>query len=90
MNTIRTIESATLVSIGVFCASAMINIALHTNGFLAGETLQAVPAEQIQTITVSAKRLSAAEKAQALREQNALTDTLAVEHSGRVGVLHAG
>jgi hypothetical protein len=91
MNTIRTIEGATLLSIGIFCTSAMINIALHGNGLSPNATPQVnQPVLSVPTITVSAHRLSASERAQALQEQNAASDVLAVDHSGNVGVVHAG
>jgi hypothetical protein len=91
MNTIRTIESATLISVGIFCASAMINIALHSNSLLPNEApLESANVIHLPTVTVIGHRLSANEKAQAPQEQGALTDTLAVEHSGKAGVMHAG
>ena len=68
MNTIRTIESVTLVSIGALCATAVLSIAVHagqilpsfgTDAFSNGATVASV---ELAPVVVHAKRLTAAQK----------------------------
>jgi hypothetical protein len=66
MNTIRTIESATLISIGVFCAAAVTSVILQSAHALPQSGANAFdnPATvQLAPVVVSAKRLTTAQKA---------------------------
>ena len=56
MNTIRNIEGATLISIGALCAAAVLSLAMQT-AHAAHQTV-----DNVQTVTVVAKHMSAAEK----------------------------
>jgi hypothetical protein len=80
MNSIRFIESATLLSIGVFCASAVISAALPGNGQLSGAN-NGVAAIELPAVTIVGKRMNAAEKLASLKaEQQATTKSMIVEH----------
>ena len=57
MNTIRNIESATLISIGALCAAAVLSLAMQT-----AHAYTAHQAADMQTVTIVAKHASAAEK----------------------------
>jgi hypothetical protein len=72
MNVIRTIESVTLVSVGAFCAAAVSSIILHSAQVLPSPGVSAysdAATAQVQTIVVSAKRMTAAEKAKFAKAQ---------------------
>jgi hypothetical protein len=84
MNSIRTIEGATLISVGVFCAAALVNITLRTNSLLPSDADTAVT--PLPSVVISAHRLSAAEKAQLQDVHSNAADALATERTGR----HAG
>ncbi len=69
MNIIRTIEGATLVTIGAFCATVVINFAVHGMGvapaagasqFDSNNTTATV---QLAQVVIHAKRLTPAQKA---------------------------
>lgn len=62
MNSSRVIEGATLMSIGVFCASALLSFALHS-AHAFPSTDSTIAMVELPTVTISAKRLNAAEKA---------------------------
>ena len=57
MNIIRNIESATLLSIGALCAAAVVSL-----GVQSAVPSHEVAAAPVQTVTIVAKRMSAAEK----------------------------
>lgn len=64
MNTIRHIESATLIAIGALCAAAVLSL-----------TANAIPthhatASSLPTVTIAAKHMSAAEKTAFRAEMN--------------------
>lgn len=83
MNSTRIIEGTTLMSIGVFCASALLSFALHSGGLIHAGASNDVAAVALPTVTVSAKRLNAEQRAAMLKE-----DRLAAAKStviGRVG-----
>jgi hypothetical protein len=91
MNTNRVIEGATLMSIGVFCASVLVSFALQsTNAFAAHESHVAVI--ELPTVTVIGKRMSAAEKLASLKdEQTAAAKTvLAQRNNGKSATTHVG
>lgn len=64
MNTIRNIESATLIAIGALCAAAVMSLTAH-----ALPTHQA-NASNVPTVTIVAKHMSAAEKTAFRAEMN--------------------
>ena len=70
MNTNRVIEGTTLMSIGVFCASVLISFALQSNTAYAAHNSQ-VAVVELPAVTITAKRLSAAEKLISLRAEQA-------------------
>jgi hypothetical protein len=72
MNSSRFIEGATLMSIGVFCASALVSFALHSAHMLKAQD-ESVAMVSLPTVTVSAKRMSAEEKAAWHKEEQAAT-----------------
>jgi len=67
MNTIRTIEGATLISVGVFCAAAILNIGLHTTNLLpstyATATTTTAAITRLPSVVITGHRLTAADKA---------------------------
>ena len=68
MNTIRNIEGATLVSIGALCAAAIFSLAMQSaHAISASHAAQA----NVPTVVITAKRMSAEEKAVARAELNA-------------------
>jgi hypothetical protein len=72
MNTTRFIEASTLVSIGAFCAAAILSVSLQ--GVHAAATARSVaqnPVVQLAPVTIVGKRLTAAEKADMIKAQNA-------------------
>jgi hypothetical protein len=83
MNSTRVIEGTTLMSIGVFCASALLSFALQTSGLMHTSASIDVAAVELPTVTISGKRLNAEQRAAMLRE-----DKLAAAKSMDVG--HAG
>lgn len=58
MNTIRNIESATLISIGALCAAAVLSIATQSAHAVGNHAAVAA----VPTVTITAKRMTAAEK----------------------------
>jgi hypothetical protein len=91
MNTIRTIEGATLISVGVFCAAALVNVGLRANNLLPSEANGAASTVMhLPPVVISAHRLSAADKAELLDTHSVAADALAAERSARRGVAHAG
>jgi len=66
MNTIRSIEGATFLTLGAFCATVVLSIAM--------QTAHAFPAHdaKVATVTLVGKRLTAAEKAEMQSHQVAL------------------
>ncbi|HSY29962.1 MAG TPA: hypothetical protein VK832_20795 [Burkholderiaceae bacterium] len=88
MNSTRIIEGATLMSIGVFCASALLSFALHSSNLMHGND-SSVAMVELPTVTVSAKRLNAVEKAALLKEvQETAAKVMVVGHS--TSASHAG
>jgi hypothetical protein len=86
MNSSRFIEGATLMSVGVFCASALLSFALHSAHVLKSQD-ESVAMVNLPPVTVSAKRMSAEEKAAWHKEQQAAAmKSIMVEH----GTTHAG
>ena len=82
MNSIRIVEGATLVSIGVFCASVLVGFTLQAGNLLPAHGNQ-VAAVEVPTVTIIGKRLSAAERASMLREdRDAAANSAMVEHTG--------
>ena len=76
MNIIRTIEGATLLAIGAFCATVLINFTVHgTHAANAGESKlynnSTIATVQLSPIVIHAKRLTPAQKA-ALTSNHAL------------------
>jgi len=68
MNTTRFIEATTLVSIGALCAAAVLTLtvpARHVNASVA----QVAP---VETVTIVAKRMTAAEKNAVLKSSRAM------------------
>lgn len=68
MNIIRTIEGATLVTIGAFCATVLINFAVHgTQASAAGaakfDSNNIIATVQLAPVVVHGKRLTPAQKA---------------------------
>ncbi len=63
MNTTRFIEATTLVSIGALCAAAILTLTVPSKHAAAGEVAQA----RVQTVTIVAKRFTAAEKSAILK-----------------------
>jgi uncharacterized membrane protein YphA (DoxX/SURF4 family) len=68
MNTIRTIEGTTLVAIGAFCATVLINFAVHgTHASAAGankfDSNSTIATVQLAPIVIHGKRLTPAQKA---------------------------
>jgi hypothetical protein len=68
MNIIRTIEGATLLTIGAFCATVLINFAVHGNhATAAGESKfnsnSTIATVQLSPIVIHGKRLTPAQKA---------------------------
>ncbi|HEX8954969.1 MAG TPA: hypothetical protein VF798_01770 [Burkholderiaceae bacterium] len=64
MNTTRFIEATTLVSIGALCAAAVLTLTVPAKHEAAHEVAQATHTE---TVTIVAKRMTAAEKNQILK-----------------------
>lgn len=88
MNSIRIVEGATLISIGVFCASVLLGFTLQAGNLLPMHGKQ-VAAVQIPTVTIVGKRLSAAERAVMLQEErDAKANSTMVGHTG--GMNNAG
>ncbi len=85
MNSIRIVEGTTLMSIGVFCASALLSFALHSSNLVrTGD--DSVAMVELPTVTVSAKRLNAVEKAALLKEvQDINAKAMVVEHTTTTG-----
>jgi|GEM_PF-7077107 len=68
MNIIRTIEGVTLMTIGAFCATVLINFAVHgTHTAAAGENKfdsnSTIATVQLSPIVIHGKRLTPAQKA---------------------------
>jgi hypothetical protein len=90
MNITRTIEAATLMAVGIFCATAVLNIALHSSNLLPGATSGAA-VTQLPPVTITAKRLSAAERAVLVNEeQRAAAGTMLGNHSSKNPSQQAG
>lgn len=88
MNSIRIVEGTTLMSIGVFCASALFSFALRSSNLMHSDD-SSVAMVELPTVTVSAKRLNAVEKAALMKEvQETGAKSIVVEHATAVG--HAG
>jgi len=82
MNSIRIVEGATLVSIGVFCASVLIGFTLQAGNVLPVRGNE-VAAIHMPTVTIIGKRLSAAERASMLQEdRDAGANSAMVERTG--------
>ena len=67
MNTTRFIEATTLVSIGALCAAAILTLTVPAKHATANEVAQA----RTETVTIVAKRMTAAEKNEVLKAQRA-------------------
>jgi len=67
MNSIRIIEGATLISIGVFCASILVGFTLQAGNVLPTHGNE-VAAVEMPSVTIIGKRLSTAERAVMLQE----------------------
>jgi hypothetical protein len=88
MNSTRIIEGATLMSIGIFCASALLSFALHSSNLMHSDD-SSVAMVELPTVTVSAKRLNAVEKAALMKEgQETNAKSMVVGHATAAG--HAG
>ena len=82
MNSIRIVEGATLVSIGVFCASVLIGFTLQAGNVLPARGNE-VAATQLPTVTIVGKRLSVAERASMQQEdRDAGSNAAMVERAG--------
>jgi hypothetical protein len=82
MNSIRIDEGATLISIGVFCASVLLGFTLQAGNFLPAHGNE-VAATQLPTVTIVGKRLSVAERATMLQEdRDAAANSAMVERTG--------
>ncbi len=87
MNTIRTIEGATLISVGVFCAAAFVNIGLRTNGLLPSDTDRVTSTvTHLPSVVISGHRLTATDRAQLQDTHSLAADALAAHR----GMMHAG
>ena len=91
MNSSRFIEGATLMSIGVFCASALVSFAVQSTHASHAE-VGAAAMVKLPTVTVSAKRLNAVEKARMLKDTQAAAANPMMEEfaNGDAGIVHAG
>jgi len=92
MNTTRIVEGATLMSIGVFCASALLSFALQSSNLLPANASADVAVVDLPTVTVVGKRLSAEQRIAMLKEdQEAAAKSRIVQRSaGKNTVVHAG
>ncbi|HEY8025073.1 MAG TPA: hypothetical protein VIF60_10935 [Burkholderiaceae bacterium] len=71
MNTTRFIEASTLVSIGAFCAAAILSISLQgAHAAVATHSVAQNAVVQLAPVTIVGKRLTAAERADMIRAQN--------------------
>ncbi|HXA47359.1 MAG TPA: hypothetical protein VNW52_07000 [Burkholderiaceae bacterium] len=70
MNTNRIIEGTTLMSIGVFCASVLVSFALQSSTAYAAHGNQ-VAVVELPAVTITAKRMTAAEKLASLKSEQA-------------------
>jgi hypothetical protein len=63
MNTIRTIESATLLAIGTFCAAAITSIVLQSAPLFSADsvTVASAPVTQLPAVVIIGKRLTRVE-----------------------------
>ena len=68
MNTTRFIEATTLVSIGALCAAAVLTLTVPPKHAAANEVAQAT---HVETVTIVAKRMTAAEKNEILKSHRA-------------------
>ena len=89
MNSSRFIEGATLMSIGAFCASALVSFALHSAHGLTNHD-ESVAMVSLPSVTVSAKRLSPEEKAAWKKEDQGTTMKSIMVERSKVGATHAG
>lgn len=64
MNTTRFIEAVTLTSIGALCAAAVLTLTVPTKAVAKQDVAEAA---HVQTVTIVAKRLTAAEKRDMLK-----------------------
>jgi len=67
MNTTRFIEATTFISIGALCAAAILTLSLPARHAAANEVAQA----RTETVTIVAKRMTAAEKSEVLKAHRA-------------------
>ncbi|HXA47035.1 MAG TPA: hypothetical protein VNW52_05350 [Burkholderiaceae bacterium] len=89
MNSIRFIESATLLSIGVFCVSAVVSAVLPSHNQLSDADSKMAVVE-LPAVTIVGKRMNAAEKLASLKaEQLSAAKSMVVEH-GKQLVTPAG
>ncbi len=63
MNTIRNIEGATFLTLGAFCATVVLSIAMQTVQAFPAHDAKVATVTQLPTVTIVGKRLTAAEKA---------------------------
>jgi len=72
MNTIRSIEGATFLTLGAFCATVVLSIAMQTAHAFPAHDAKVATVTQLPTVTIVGKRLTAAEKAEMQSHQVAL------------------
>ena len=91
MNTNRVIEGATLMTIGVFCASVLVSFALQSTDAFAARKSQ-VAVIELPSVTVIGKRMSATEKLASLQKEQttAAKTVLAQGGNGKNTSVHAG
>jgi hypothetical protein len=58
MNIIRTIESATLLTVGALCAVAISSIVLQSADLVSGDTVASATVTQLPAVVIVAKRLN--------------------------------
>jgi hypothetical protein len=90
MNSNRFVEGATLMSVGVFCASALLSFALQSAHGLKSQD-ESVAMVTLPPVTVTAKRMSPEEKATwQMKEQAETMKSNMVERSSKNNAAHAG
>jgi hypothetical protein len=91
MNTINTIEGATLISIGVFCAVGLVNSGMRANNLLPADADQTVSTvTQLPAVVITAHRLTATDRAELQNVHSLAADALAAQRSAGTRVAHAG
>lgn len=72
MNTIRNIEGATFLTLGAFCASVVLSIAMQTAHAFPAHDAKLANVTQLPTVTIVGKRLTTVEKTEMLSKHVSL------------------